>query len=144
MKTLACRTAAVLLLLLTAGTALEAYGQPAQLAPRLLPGHNTVTQPPLLGYSYQVIPGYGFQVTGVLGGTPAARIGLELGDVILSINGHRLTHYGADVPARILAARHGGWVTLRIRDVRTGLFVTRSTNLFHQYHPIGPVGPVVF
>jgi len=114
---------------------------------RLVPTPGIVPAPmvPALGYSYVVVPGYGFRVTAIMPGTPAAAIGLEPGDVVLSINGHRLTYVGADVPARAEAARRGGWVRLRIRDVRTGLIAYRSVNLFHPYghvKPIGPIGPI--
>jgi membrane-associated protease RseP (regulator of RpoE activity) len=111
---------------------------------RLLPppGLLPVVHAPSVGYSYALIPGHGYRVTGVLPGTPAASIGLEVGDVVLAINGHRLTHMGADLPARREAAANGGWATLRIRDVRTGWVASRTVNLLRPFGPVGPVGPI--
>jgi len=106
------------------------------------PGIAPVPGLPLVGYHYRVVPGYGFRVTGVMAGTPAAAIGLEPGDVVLSLNGYRLTQMGADVPARADAARHGGWARLRIQDVRTGRIAHRSVNLFHPHGHVGPIGPI--
>jgi len=88
---------------------------------------------PRLGINYTVIPCHGYRVNYVVWGTPAARMGLEPGDVVLSINGTRLTYNGAHTYALSRAVHTGGWVTLRIRDVRTGWVVTRSGNLFASY-----------
>lgn len=85
---------------------------------------------PRLGFSYYCIPGYGYQVTGVTWGSPAAQMGLEVSDVVLSINGHSLNYNGAHYYALQSAASQGGWVQLAIRDWRTGMIVYRSANLF--------------
>jgi hypothetical protein len=142
MKTFS-RTAAVgmviLGVLLASGMAWAAKPNTRLLPP---PGLLPVVNAPSVGYSYALIPGHGFRVTGVLRGTPAASIGLEVGDIVLSINGHRLTYMGADLPARREAAANGGWATLRIRDVRTGWIADRTVNLFHPFGPVGPVGPI--
>ena len=129
MKAVNRRTAFVLILLAAAlATTLSAtaFGQ-AYIAPN--PGYPLVS-PPQLGINYLTIPGYGYRVTGILGATPAARIGLEPGDVLLSINGYPLTWNGAHTTPMSQASYYGGWITLRIRDVRTGWVVTRSTNLY--------------
>ena len=146
MKTFA-RIAAVGLLILgifvAAGDA-WASQRPIRLAPN--PGIVPAPSAPLLGYTYVVVPGYGFRVTGVMRGTPAAVVGLERGDTVLSINGYRLTYLGADLPARADAARRGGWARLRIQDVRTGRIASRTVNLFHGHghgyvQPVGPIHP---
>jgi len=111
-----------------------------QLSPRqqLVPERRA--RAPRLGYRYRVIRGCGFLVVRVWAGTPAAHIGLEVGDVVLSINGYPLTYLGADVPARIQAARGDGWLTLAIQDVRTGRVMYRTTNLFDPCRGNGQEG----
>ena len=135
MNSLARRIAVVLALLISLGAAAEAVAARVRVAPRLTPV--VISDAPRVGYLYEVIPGLGFRVIGVEAATPAAHMGLEIGDVVLAINGHRLTHLGADVPARIEAARRGGWVSLKIRDARTGRLAFRSANLFYLHHRIG-------
>jgi hypothetical protein len=56
-------------------------------------------------------------------------MGLEVSDVVLSINGHSLHYHGAHIQAIQEAMYNGGWVQLAIRDWRTGMVVYRSTNL---------------
>ncbi len=132
----AARTATVaLILLLSAGAASQSLAEDLRPTGHSGPGLGSTV--PRLGFAYQVMPGDGFRVVIVRPGTPAAQIGLEIGDVVLSINGLLLTHAGADLPARIEAARRGGWVRIGIREVRTGRVVFRSTNLFCPYQRIG-------
>src|SRR5690606_5672346 len=57
----------------------------------------------------------GMVVTKVMPGTEARRIGLEPGDVIVSINGQRICHEGDY--ERILR-RAGEHIDLRVKDVR--------------------------
>jgi S1-C subfamily serine protease len=53
----------------------------------LPPSHDYI---PKLGIYGQAVPNYGMLVRGVVRGSEAHRIGLEPGDVILSINNHRI------------------------------------------------------
>ena len=132
------RTSAMLLALATVAVVLsmgitsQAMAQPrvtpGTAAPLLAPGVGMT--PPRVGYWYQAIPGYGFRVIGVEPGSPAAFMGLEIGDIVLALNGFPLTYYGADLPARAQAVQTGGWITMRILDVRSGMIVVRSANLF--------------
>jgi hypothetical protein len=141
MNAVSRKTLVLVLSVAAMAVASTAMAQPPHA--RLLP--NPQFCPPVqprLGINYTVIPGYGYRVNCVMWGTPASRIGLEPGDVVLSINRVRLTYNGAHAYALSQAARTGGWITLRIRDVRTGWVVTRSTNLFGGYY--GGGGGVCF
>ena len=91
---------------------------------------------PQLGFSSYLSPGYGEVVTHVRYGSQAQGIGLERGDVILSLNGYRLTYHGAWQNALRQAMANGGRVHLAIRDVRTGCTVHRTLDLY-----AGPVTP---
>ena len=79
----------------------------------------------------------------------AAKLGLEPGDVILSMNGIPLTYHGSWNDALRQAILNGGWVQLRIRDVNTGHVAFRQTfvggNCYGgpiQHYNVGyPVGP---
>lgn len=84
---------------------------------------------PKLGFDSQLIAGYGEQVTYVERGSTAFRLGLEAQDVILSLNGKRLTQRGAWQTALQNAVAEGGVVTLTIRDARTGAIAVRQTKL---------------
>ena len=107
-------------------TAAAANAQPAPRVAPLIPGGSPVR----LGVYYNLIPGYGYQINSVSWGSLASQVGLEPGDVLLSVNGFRMTHHGAHYPALQQAQYNGGNVWMRIRDVRTGFVVTRSANLF--------------
>jgi len=88
-----------------------------------------VPQPhlPKFGFSSVNIGGIGERVTNVRWGGLASQLGLEPGDLILSMNGFKLSYYGSWNDALHNAVYHnGGWVRLRIRDVRTGHVVQRQ------------------
>jgi hypothetical protein len=113
---------------------------------------------PRFGFSSFNINGVGERVTHVRFGGIASRFGLEPGDTVLSMNGHRLTYDGSWNDALFDAiVNHGGLVRLRIHDVRTGFIATRQlfvggggvgpiTPHFHNGHNHnhfdGPVGPI--
>lgn len=82
---------------------------------------------PRIGFS-SYFDGQGEQVTSVRSGSLAARIGLEPGDVILAVNGQRLTYDGAWYRLMSGAAKRGN-LTLAIRDWRTGRIAYRYVNL---------------
>ncbi|MCA9269652.1 MAG: PDZ domain-containing protein [Planctomycetales bacterium] len=89
------------------------------------------------------VPKFGFvsnfgETDGVVGehvmrvnfGSPAARLGLETGDAIVAVNGRRLTSPESWYQLIDRAMEHDGWVTLKIRDARTGTMAYRTANLF--------------
>jgi hypothetical protein len=83
---------------------------------------------PKFGFSSFNVNGYGERITGVRWGGIAQRMGLESGDVILSLNGYPLNYHGAWKDALHQAVYHGnGHVNLRVRDVRTGNIAFRQT-----------------
>jgi hypothetical protein len=90
---------------------------------------------PKFGFASFNISGYGERVTYVRWGGLAARLGLEPGDTVLSLNGFRLTYHGAWNDALYRAMANGGFVRLRIRDVRTG-------HIAHRHIDLGGFGPV--
>ncbi len=91
---------------------------------------------PKFGFSSFSINGFGERITGVRWGGIAQRMGLESGDVILSLNGYPLTYQGSWTDALREAVYNGGYVQLTIRDVRTGFIATRETY-------VGGSGPIV-
>jgi membrane-associated protease RseP (regulator of RpoE activity) len=62
-------------------------------------------------------PAYALQITGLTPGMPAQRAGLEVGDIIVSINGRPTANVG-DLRAALAASN--GQASLAVRDVRTG------------------------
>lgn len=89
---------------------------------------------PRLGFYSKFMHRYGFvgeYVTRVDYHSPAFYIGLEPGDIILSVNGHALHTPKCWYESIAKAAKHDGWVTLKIRDMRSGRVVYRTANLFH-------------
>ena len=117
---------------------------------------------PQFGFSSFNIGGVGERVTYVRWGGLASQFGLEPGDIILSVNDVRLTYHGSWNDAlRHAILEHDGWVTLRIRDVRTGLVARRqmfvgggggpivnhyttggNSSHFHTHMNVGPTGPI--
>ena len=81
---------------------------------------------PHFGFSSFSINGVGERVTYVRWGGLASQFGLEPGDIVLSMNGYPLTYRGSWNDALYNAMANGGWVQLRIRDVRTGFIAQRQ------------------
>lgn len=130
-------SAAAVLSLVVASTAVA--GQPKALL--LPPSHDHCYSLPKFGFSSFNIHGFGEQITKVRWNSRAARMGLEPGDVIVSLNGYPLRYHGAWNDALRQAVQEGGWVRLVIRDVRTGNFAHRQTFIGHG--GVGPVTPHV-
>jgi hypothetical protein len=98
---------------------------------------------PRFGFSSFNIYGVGERVTSVRWGGIAAQMGLESGDLILSMNGFPLSYHGSWNDALRNAMNNGGWVQLTIRDVRTGFIATRETFVGSPgYGPITPYSHV--
>jgi membrane-associated protease RseP (regulator of RpoE activity) len=93
---------------------------------------------PKFGFSATNIQGYGERVVNVRWGSLAAQIGLEPGDIILSMNGYPLSYQGSWNDALSNAMASGGVVRLRIRDVRTGQIVQRQQYLGGGEGPVTP------
>jgi hypothetical protein len=110
-------------LVLIALVAMPAAAQPQPLL--LAPGHDYCL--PQFGFSSFNIRGVGDRVTFVRWGGLASQLGLEPGDMILSMNGYPLSYHGAWNDALSQAVVNGGWVQLMIRDVRTGYVAYRET-----------------
>src|SRR3990172_5339540 len=84
-------------------------------------------QLPEFGFAGFSVHGVGERVTFVRWGGLAAQLGLEPGDMILSMNGFPLNYHGSWTDALSEAVANGGWVQLRVRDVRTGIIAYRQT-----------------
>jgi len=105
---------------------------------------------PKFGFASFNINGFGERVTFVNWNSLAAQLGLEPGDVILSMNGFPLTYTGSWNDALQQAMYNGGYVQLRIRDVNTGFIAYRQTfvgnggngPIVQNYQVDCPTGPV--
>jgi hypothetical protein len=83
---------------------------------------------PKFGFSSSTIYGYGERIVFVRPGSRASFLGLEPGDVLLGMNGMPLSYTGSWSDALSHALYHdGGYIRLKIRDVRTGHIVFRET-----------------
>ena len=91
---------------------------------------------PKFGFSSSTIYGYGEQVVHVRYGSRAAQLGLEPGDVILSLNGYSLTYPGSWNDALSNALYDGNFIRLKVRDVRTGHVYFRETFVGYNNGPI--------
>ncbi len=106
------------------------------VSPDTDPGFAPEPYLPRFGFSSFNI-GVGERVAYVRWGGLASQFGLEPGDIILSMNGFPLSYHGSWNDALYSAmVNNGGWVRLRIRDVRTGFVATRQMCLG------GGIGPV--
>jgi hypothetical protein len=125
--------------LLIVGLTLSAFVAPAVAASptsRLLIAPGEPHGLPKFGFSSSTIPGFGLRIESVRPGGRAFRMGFEPGDVILSLNGYRLTYGGSWNDALSRALYDGGLVRLRVRDVRTGLIRVRETRIDFGGGPI--------
>ena len=114
-----------------------AYPAP-RLQPRLVPPvvQPHVHPPVTLGFYGDFHDGHGMHVTGVVPGSIAQRLGLEVGDVILRINNRSLTceHDFQD------ALRGADGVRLLVQDVRSGRPRWTQTAWLNQTgHNHGPI-----
>jgi hypothetical protein len=92
---------------------------------------------PKFGFSSSTIYGYGERIVFVRPGSRASFLGLEPGDVLLSMNGMPLTYTGSWSDALSHAVYHdGGYLRLRIRDVRTGHVFVRETFVNYGGGPV--------
>ncbi|MCA9241392.1 MAG: hypothetical protein KDA37_14385 [Planctomycetales bacterium] len=73
--------------------------------------------------------GFGEKVVRVRYGGLADQLGLERGDTIVRMNNFRLNYEGAWSDALRSAMQNGGHIVLKVRNVRTGGFVTRHTDI---------------
>jgi hypothetical protein len=148
MSTFTHKTVLALLASLTVvmiSTASAAPPKALLLNPTLTPG-NGCYELPKFGFSSFSINGFGERVTGVRWGGIAQQMGLERGDVILSLNGYPLTYHGSWNDALSEAVyNNGGYVKLKIRDSRTGFIAFRQTYVGNFGAPVvynhGPVTP---
>lgn len=115
----------------------------------LPPEHDHCLPLPKFGFSSFNIAGVGERVTHVRWGGLASQMGLEPGDLILSVNGFPLSYHGSWNEALHQAIAQGGFVRLKIRDVRTGFIAWRQTFVGGEVGPITPkahfdegIGPV--
>ena len=109
----------------------------AQVRLRIVPRPSPATLPQFGMYA-DCIHGCGLQVRSVSFGSRAWRMGMEPGDLILSLNGRPLTYSGAWQNALAEAMRFGGNVTLAVQDVRTGTIAYRATNVFGRSPNVYP------
>lgn len=111
------------------GKSSQRFHQPKNVKPYLNPNGGS-DHPPLaggwwLGVSTQDY-GHGPEVQFVSHGSPAARVGIEQGDIIHEVDGIRVaTRWDLSQAIRY----SDGYVRLLIEDVRTGQFVYRMVRL---------------
>ena len=102
---------------------------------RLYPGPG-IPEAPRLGIYGHFQWGLGMVVDSVVWGTPAARVGLESGDVIRAINGRVIRSEWDYFQA---LGSSGGYARLSVQDVRSGVIVTRTAFLGGDYYSGGSV-----
>ena len=84
-------------------------------------------EPIRLGVQGRQLLNRGMMITNVARATIADEVGLEIGDVLVSVNGFRVQSY-ADIHAAL--TRGDGWATIRYLDRRTGRGTTRRVRIF--------------
>ncbi len=75
---------------------------------------------PKLGFYGHIQYGWGLMVDRVYGGTEASRIGLERGDIIVSVNGRQIRNWNDYNTALFYS---GGFGQMVVRDCRTGRLI---------------------
>jgi hypothetical protein len=91
---------------------------------------------PKFGFASSTIPGFGERIVDVRYGGRAYHLGLEPGDVILSLNGYKLTYTGSWNDALRNALYEGNYIRLKVRDVRTGNVYFRETYVDYGGGPV--------
>jgi predicted metalloprotease with PDZ domain len=76
-----------------------------------------------LGVTHEPYDGGGAYITGIYEGSPAQAVGLEVGDVIVSVDGVDATDLG-----KVIQASNGN-VVLQVLSGRTGELVQSQVNL---------------
>ncbi|MEX0611700.1 MAG: hypothetical protein WD738_08685 [Pirellulales bacterium] len=132
---------ASLTLVIFAAVPAAAQSRLVLVAPESDPGFAPDYCLPQFGFSSFNIHGVGERVTFVRWGGLASQLGLEPGDMILSMNGYPLSYHGAWNDALSQAVYNGGWVQLRIRDVRTGVLAYRESYVGGSGPIVGPITP---
>lgn len=148
MKTLT--TSLALLIALAMGSSVMAQGQPKALIQQqggaqayINPGGGyPVPDVPRLGFTGQMINGYGMKVLHVQPYSLAAELGLEGGDVIKRINGVQVTSvWQYRNLLRDAVMYHGGHADLLVRNVRWdwGYNVPKYVTVRAHLHASGPI-----
>jgi hypothetical protein len=139
MKTFTRKTVLTLLATLTAVSLVSsvAVAAPPKKTLLIAPGepHGPGISLPKFGFASFNINGFGERITYVKWNGRAAQLGLEPGDVILSLNGYPLNYHGSWNDALAQAMYEGGWVQLKVRDVHTGYVAYRETYIDCGYGP---------
>jgi len=119
-----------------------AHAAPPRVQIRLYPGGSPRVMPlvpttPRLGFYGHFEWGYGMVVESVAWGTPAKRMGLEGGDVIVAVNGLWLRSQSDYDRALSYGGEHA---QVTVRDVRSGGLITRTAHLHSEigYRSAGP------
>ncbi|QDV43736.1 PDZ domain (Also known as DHR or GLGF) [Stieleria neptunia] len=133
---------------LVASSAALADGDPVSASkanPKAMPDGGGFVEPkpgqgsgnPVLGGWYLGVYGSysatGLLLTQVYPGTAAARVGLEVGDRIITVNGHQIgigphSNLRIDTALQRYASR-SGWVRLLVKDKRTGRLINVDVKL---------------
>ena len=109
---------------------IQAKGEVAVAAPRLGINAVIVDLNPRTGVpAPQGVASRGLKINRVDRGTPGAQLGLQPGDVIVSVDSMRFTTYEGFQHALTCAGQRPSFIII---DVNTGRLVRRATNLPHQ------------
>lgn len=129
----------VAVLLIGSGAALSRAEAQVPVQPRLGFSGTLIDLNPRLDIpAPEGIVSRGMRVDSVTRGTPAAHLGLERGDVVISIDSMRFTTQAGYLHALRCA---GQKPSLIIRNIRTGELIRRSVSLPHAEPPVDQAGP---